>query len=453
MARSTDYKEGKALVKAVYFTSKVLANGSHPFMLRITKNRVRKYIATGLALQPKFWNDKYKGYREAIRRTYPEPHRERLINELNQWEQKYSSAAETLATYDEVHDAKAVLTKVAESRKALRRVQLLLFIDELANGMIAALQMGNAVVYKDLRNQLADYIQSEYNATDVSFERVTVAFCNKLEIFLRARGNSEVTLSNRYRTLRAVLNKAIAEGVAKPDHYPFARNVAEKHKFRIGKFDTTTQKRAIDRDEIRKVENFFPIGTATGPHARLRNAVKVERMTLAKNVFLFSFYVGGINFVDLAKLRWPNLTTDSEGSHYLTYERQKTGGKFFIKLLPPAVAIVEHYRTYTHDGSDEYIFPILNSSQHKTLKQIYNRTHKVSAMVNADLKALGQWAKISTPLTTYVARHSFATALQDKGTKTAVISQMMGHKTEAVTAVYLASFGSKTVDAAYENLL
>ena len=453
MGRSTDYKEGRALVKVIYFNSKTLADGSHPFMLRITKNRLRKYIATGLSLQPKFWNEKYTGYREAIRRTYPEPHREKLIIELNHWEKKYSVVAETLATTDEVHDAKAVATVAGERRKTLRRVQLLAFIDELVEGMIAAKQIGNAGIYKDLRNQLVDFIQNEFSALDVSFESVTVAFCNRLETFLRTRGNSEVTLSNRYRTLRAVLNRAIAEGVSKPDYYPFARNVAERHKFSVGKFDTSTTKRAISRDDIRKVEALEPVGTATGKYALQINSAEVERLRFAKAVFLFSFYCGGINFVDLAQIQWQNITTDSEGRQRLTYVRQKTNGKFSIRLLTPAAAIINAYRSVTYVTSSSYVFPILNNNNHQTPSQIKNRLHKVLGQVNDSLKTLGKLARIDVPLTTYVARHSFATNLKRSGVATAIISEAMGHKTEAITGIYLDSFGSEIVDAAYENLL
>ncbi|GAB3639722.1 site-specific integrase [Spirosoma arcticum] len=453
MARTTEHKEGKATVKVIYRTAKTLADGSHPFWLRITKDRKSTFVATGLSLSPKYWNDNYTGYKEAVRKSYPEPYRNELIKKLHEWEQKYSNAADTLADGDEMHDAKAVASKAIEGRKQARRVTLLAYIDELVTGMVAARQKGNSIIYRDLKNQLADFIQDHYRKEDISFSEVTIRFCNQLETFFRERGNSDTTLSNRYRTLRAVLNKAIAEGVAKPDHYPFARNVAEKHKFSIGKFDTSTQKRAIGRDEVRKIEDFTPTGSFTGPHAHLRNAVEVERLTLAKNVFLFSFYVGGINFVDLAKLRWRNLTTDSEGNQRLTYIRQKTGGKFSVRLLAPAITIIEQYRPDTGNGPDEYIFPILNGKQHQTPTQIHNRTHKVSAMVNADLKTVGQRAGIDTPLTTYVARHSFATALRQKGTATAVISQMMGHKTEAVTAIYLDSFASETVDLAYDALL
>lgn len=451
MAKTTDHKEGKATVKVVYYTSKVMADGGHPFMVRITKDRKLKYIATGLSLHPKYWNPEKK----EIRKSYPEPYRNELIKKLNEWEHKYSNAADTLADADEIHDAKAVASKAIEGRKQARSVTLLAYIDELTAGMIAARQKGNSAIYRDLRNQLADFIKDQYGTgkNDLTFNEVTVRFCNQLETFFRERGNIDTTLSNRYRTLRAVLNKAISEGVAKSENYPFSRNVAEKHKFSIGKFDTSTQKRAIDRDEVRKVENFVPTGTATGQWASIKNRAEVERLTLARAVFLFSFYVGGINFVDLAKLRWRNVSTDAEGFARLTYIRQKTGGKFSVRLLAPAQALIEQYRPDTHNGPDSYVFPILNPKQHPTETQINNRLHKILGQVNKDLKLIGERAGIHTPLTTYVSRHAFAMALRQKGTATAVISQAMGHKTEAVTAIYLDSFASETVDLAYDALL
>ena len=454
MAKTTDHKEGKATVKAVYYTSKLMADGSHPFVIRITKDRKLKYISTGLTLQPKYWNEQKK----EIRKSYPEPYRNDLIKKLAEWEHKYSNAANTLADADEIHDATDVAIKAIEGRKKARSVTLLAYIDELVTAMVAARQKGNSIIYRDLKNQLADFLHEQYRTRpdqkqDVPFSDVSVRFCNQLETFFRERGNSDTTLSNRFRTLRAVLNKAIAEGVAKPEHYPFARNVAEKHKFSIGKFDTSTQKRAISRDDVRKVENFIPTGTATGQWASIKNAAEVERLTLAKSVFLFSFYCGGINFVDLAQLRWRNISTDSEGGQRLTYVRQKTGGKFSVRLLPPAVALIDQYRPDTYNGPDSYVFPILNTKQHPTQKQVDNRLHKVLGQVNKDLKLIGERAGIDTPLTTYVARHSFATVLRQAGQATAVISQAMGHKTEAVTAIYLDSFASQTVDLAYDSLL
>ncbi|WP_207895805.1 site-specific integrase [Hymenobacter gummosus] len=436
MSKTTDHKEGRASVKVFYKTGKTLADGSHPFYVRIIKNRKQVTRATGLSLHPKYWNHD----KQEIRRNYPEPYRSELIQKLDKWVQKFSDAAGALADADERHEADDVLSRAAEERKQLRRVKVLEFTQEVVDELMKTNQVGNASVYRDLRNQLLKFIRDEYHADDIAFERVTVAFCNRWETVLRASGIREITLSLRFRTLRAVLNKAIANGDAKLEHYPFARNAADKHKFSIGKFDVTTQKRAVSRDAVRKLEQHHP---------------STERLRLAKDVFLFSFYCGGINFVDLAQLRWSNLTAaDAEGKTLrLRYERQKTGGKFVMKLLPPAAAIVEFYRLLTHDGPMSYVFPILRRDQHITTTQIKNRLHKVLGQVNKDLKTLAATVGIDTPLTTYVARHSFATSLKQSGVATGIISEAMGHKSEAVTAVYLGSFESETLEQAFENLL
>ncbi len=74
-------------------------------------------------------------------------------------------------------------------------------------------------------------------------------------------------------------------------------------------------------------------------------------------------------------------------------------------------------------------------------------------IVNRDLKEIGRLAKIDEPLTTYVARHSYATILRKSGVATAVISQAMGHDSEKTTKIYLESFENSVVDKANEALL
>lgn len=453
---TTEHKEGKATVKVVYYAYKTLADGSHPFMVRITKDRKLKYLSTGLSLHPKYWNADKK----EVRKSYPEPGRSKLIKQLAEWAAKYRDAADTLAEADEQHDAPAVAAKAIEGRKAARRIKLLAYCDELTDGYIKAGQAGNATVYRDLRNQLAKFIAAGANAPapptgrgkaeawatwasrhDIPLDRVNVNFCHEWEQTLRATGIKEITLSLRFRTLRSVLNQAIAAGLLKADAYPFARTVAEKHKLQVGKFDVSTSKRAISREELRQLEALEPT---------------TNRQRLAKAAFLFSFYAGGINFVDLAQLRWRNFIGASPSTGHperLIYERQKTGGKFSLRLLPPAVAIVATYRPLTHATPASYVFPVLDEAKHVSPAQVTNRLHKILGQVNQDLKILGKLAGIATPLTTYVARHSFATTLHLNGTNTAVIAQAMGHKSEAVTAVYLSSFASEVIDSAFDSLL
>lgn len=443
MSKTTDHKEGTATVRIYYKVGKTLADGSHPFQVRSTKNREQRFISTGLSLHPDFWDEAGDGLEGKIRinakRGFTRDDRSELLRKLRGWEDKHRTAATTLADADEQHDAAAVFAKATEGRKQARRVLLLAYIEELAAAMSAAGKLGNAGVYRDCANQLRKFIADEHHTADVPFDRVTVAFCDEWERTLRATGAADITLSLRFRTLRAVLNKAIANGAMKADRYPFARTVAEQHKFLVGKFDVSTKPRAIPRDELRRLENLEPA---------------TERQRLAKAVFLFSFYCNGINFVDLAQLRWRDLSGPNPAApERLRYTRQKTGGEFNIKLLTPAVALLAVCRPLTYATPASYVFPILDPARHVTATQIKNRLHKVLGQVNQDLKTLGEAAGIATPLTTYVARHSFATTLKKSGTNTAVISQAMGHKDERTTAVYLDSFGAEVVDTACEALL
>lgn len=449
MAQNTDHKESRATVRVVYRTTDTQRDGTNPFFICITKQRKRKYIATGETLDPKYWDET----KQAIRKSYPSTLKYALEKRLKDLVEKYEKAAITLAEADEQHDVKTVASKAVESRKQTRKTTLLAYIDELVDGMVKARKTGNSIVYRDLRNQLAKFIEDEYDVSDISFDKVNVKFCNEWENSLRATGIADTTLSNRFRTLRSVLNRAISNGYAKPESYPFARTVAEKHKFSVGKFDTSTRKRAISREDIRKVENFTPVGTATGKWASIKNEAEIERLLLARAVFLFSFYCGGINFVDLAKLRWCNINTNEDVFPRLKYTRQKTGGKFSMRLLEPAETLINQYRHFTYKNQNSYIFPILNAEHHITEAQINNRLHKILGQVNKDLKTIGERVNIDTPLTTYVARHSFATSLRRAGINDAVTSQIMGHKNETVTTIYLDDFGSDIIDTALDALL
>lgn len=270
---------------------------------------------------------------------------------------------------------------------------------------------------------------------------------------MRANGLAEITLSVKFRTLRAVINKAIGNEYAKQENYPFARNAAENRKFHVGKFNTSTTKRAISRADIRKIEAYHP-PQDSGKYATLRE--EQERLQLAKDIFLFSYYCGGINFVDMAQSQWSNVSNDLDGKLRLYYTRQKTGGKFSIPLLPPVLFILDRYRgadTLLLGGPDvSCVFPILNTVLHKTPAQRHNRCAKIMSHVNADLKIIGAAVGIKTPLTTYVARHSFATVLKRSGVTAPIIGEMMQHPEERTTQIYLSEFDTETIDAAYENL-
>lgn len=146
-----------------------------------------------------------------------------------------------------------------------------------------------------------------------------------------------------------------------------------------------------------------------------------------------------------------NLTIENIIDGKLSYTRQKTHGDINVTICEQAMEIIEKYAY--HQKKATYLFPILDANIHKTPQQKANRIHKVGAQVNRELKQLANELGINVNLTTYVARHSFATILKHSGVDIGLISELMGHADIATTKIYLDSFDEKQVDAAMSNLL
>lgn len=164
---------------------------------------------------------------------------------------------------------------------------------------------------------------------------------------------------------------------------------------------------------------------------------------LAIELFTFSYLMAGINFVDMAYLTRDNIIEDR-----LIYFRRKTNKLIKTPLQDKVMEIINKYS----NSENPYLFPIL-SSFHKTEQQKANRVHKVIGKVNKRLKDIGKELNIPIDLTTYVARHSFATVLKRSGVNISIISESLGHSSEKVTQVYLDSFENSQIDEAMKNLL
>lgn len=166
-------------------------------------------------------------------------------------------------------------------------------------------------------------------------------------------------------------------------------------------------------------------------------------MNFPIDLFAFTYYMGGINFVDIAYL-----TRDNIVDGRLVYTRRKTGKLIKLPLQLQSIELIEKYSK----TNSPYLFPIL-STFHKTELQRANRVHKVIGKVNQRLKEIGQALEIPIDLTTYVARHSQATIMKKAGVSTSIIRELMGHSSEKVTQIYLDSFSNEQIDDAMKNLL
>lgn len=230
-----------------------------------------------------------------------------------------------------------------------------------------------------------------------------------------------------FRHFKTLLNHAKKEGFVKKEYNPFKDIDFKKYR------NIKTKKRALKVEEMDKIKALVLPSTSKLFHAH--------------NYFLFSYYCWGINFIDIAHLRWTDLQNDR-----LKYTRKKTGDEFDIMLNPLVIQMLAYYREHHFVREDSYIFPILNDF-HQTSVQIDNRIDKVLKQVNHDLKEIAKLLGIDEHLTTYSARHTFATTLYRKEVPTARIKELMGHQSERVTEIYLQSFDTETLSNIANSML
>jgi integrase len=407
--------KGDTTIRASLFKSKTLANGEHPLMLVITQNRKRKYVSLGHSCLAKYWNfDK-----EEPKISHPD--RQLILHLINT---KVGELQRTVLEHKAFEMPMSADILVEGLLKARETTELLDFIESIIEQKKTQNKIGNANVYADLLRVLKRFLPT--NRT-LLFEEVDHAFLNKLETHFRSRNLTESSMSVYFRTLKAVFNKARNEGVIPETLYPFG-------KFKTTKFNTETRKRAITKVEINQVRDF--------------DASASTKLQLAKDIFMFSYYCQGINIADIAHLKWMNISNDR-----LYYKRMKTKKEFSIRLIEPALAILEQYKPVTLGAMEDYIFPILERTFHLSPQQKDYRIQKVTGQSNKYLKEIGLHLRFDFPLTTYVARHSFATVLMNAGVSVSKISQAMGHKSESITYTYLKSFENAEIDEILDKLV
>ena len=213
------------------------------------------------------------------------------------------------------------------------------------------------------------------------------------------------------RNLRAIYNRAVKKSLI-IDRHPFTGVYTGVDK---------TTKRAIAMETVRKIKN-LDLG---------RNA----DMAFARDLFMMSFYLRGISFVDLALLETSQLK-----SGYLAYFRQKTGQKLEIKWEKQMQEIVDRH----HAEKTRYLLPILTEAGGDVRRQYRSALHRV----NNQLKKIGQMVGCPIPLTTYTARHSWASAAHRLHIAIPSICQALGHDSEKTTRIYLNALDNQVIDEA-----
>ena len=306
------------------------------------------------------------------------------------------------------------------------------------HGVIAQLKQLGKVRTSETYTATLNSFMAFREEQDVPIDGISSDMMLMYEAYLKARGVRMNTISFYMRNLRAVYNRAVEKGLT-AQNYPFRHVYTGVDK---------TVKRAIPIKDIKALKE-------------LDLSMKPS-LDFARDMFMFSFYTRGMSFVDMAYLR----KTDLQNG-ILTYRRRKTGQELTIKWEKCMAEIVAKYP----ENQTEFLLPIIkekgngrNSESHQAClngrvvtdegeanerRQYDNALH----LVNYRLKELSTMLKLQRPLTMYVARHSWASAAKAKNVPLSVISEGMGHDSEATTQIYLASLETSVVDKANKMIL
>ena len=233
------------------------------------------------------------------------------------------------------------------------------------------------------------------------------------------------------RTFRALINLAIKREVARPDYYPFSSTYNKKG-YSIAHLNKKKASTALSIEDMNKIKNFD-----MEAYPDLANTVRY---------FLFSYYTRGMNFSDMADLKWTQFYANR-----FQYRRNKVGKLLSIPVSEPIEEILSYFRTERKDNDSQYVFPIL-SDFHQTDTQKRDRRKKCLKNYNKKLKKVAEILEIQANLTSNVARHTYATTLLRKGIPIAQISQGLAHADKKTTETYLAQFDTAVIDATDELL-
>lgn len=408
MEKHTKAKESIS-ISVVLFRGKILADGSHPLMIRLYKQGVVKYKAVGYSCKPNQWDA-----------------RKCRANDLHPQQVNLNLDLSTKLTELDAELFKLNTNKLKVSPDRIIKVLVPetspnITVDEFwkihIENLNSAGQYGTADTHKESAIRFAKFRKGK----KTSFESVDCSMLQKYEFHLRKDGLKDTSISTRFRDLRRIYRLAISSKLVSLTEYPFGRK-DEADKFCIGKFKTRTKKRAISESDLKELKNHFI------------DPVAEPKLFNAKNFWMFSYYTAGTPFVDLIHLTWSNIYNNR-----ITYSRKKNGTQVEVSITAPAQEILDHY--YINSGGDQtnYIFPVLDQNTHITAKQIKYRREKVLNEYNHSLHELEKRLKIPYGcLTSYTARHTSFTNLKRMGATLEQIQELANHQDSKTTKIYVA---------------
>ncbi len=252
---------------------------------------------------------------------------------------------------------------------------------------------------------------------EIAVRNVTPDLIEDYASWLAGKGVCNNSISFYMRALRAAYMRLVKEGLTM-DRHPFANVYTGVDK---------TRKRAISEADLVRIKNLDLEGR--------------EPLCFVRDMFLLSFYMMGISFVDLAFLK----KSDVAGKH-IEYNRCKTGQRIRVAIVDKMWELFEKYRT---DDDSPFLLPIITDPGKDARRQYQNKLQQA----NKYLKIIAREAGVSANLSTYTSRHTWASIAKAKNINISTISDALGHQNETTTRIYLSTLDNGHIDRANEIII
>lgn len=399
-----------ATVKAVLNKDRKKKNGEYPLVVQVLHKRSKRVIYTPYQLRiDEFDNELQQAlYTDGVLHTRKEIKEINLLIEAKKRELEkiidYVAAADKNFTTEDI----TFKYRLDQSDK-----YLVTFFERHIAKKEAQGKTGTARAFHSTLLSLKKYIGNRA----IEFADMDHHFVKEYEEFLCSRNVKQNTICFYLRNLRTIYHLAFDNGIEMG-----AGNAFRKIRIKTVK----TVKRALKQEVIEQIAS---MDLSASPE-----------LDKARDLFMFSFYTRGMSFVDIINLKHTDIV---EG--VICYHRRKTDQLIEVAITLPLQRLIDKYKV-----DEEYVLPFINESDRTTLYERYQATYGVFYRSLNDLQEL---LNLTTPLTTYVARHSWATIAKQLGASTSIISESLGHTSEKTTRIYLKEFDRSIIDLINEKIV
>lgn len=387
------YSKDGITVATLLDDRKANVKGTYPVKIRVTFKRIRKYYSTGKSLSPTQWE------KLPIART------REMVELRNDIENSYSL----------VRDSVLALAEKGEFTFDALNIRLSRAVGSTLNAAFAAKietlrkeeRIGTMLYYDNILKNI-----EKFGGRQITIDAISIDWLRRFEKFL-LKDKNHTTVGMHMRAIRAILNVARKSGELRETQYPFGKG---KYEIRTGE----SRKLALSLGQIAQIMQY-------------RDGLDTERF---RDIWFFMYLCNGINTADLVRLRYRDIVGGE-----ICYVRQKTARTTNTIKEIRAVITPEMQNIIDRWGNphlpDNLIFPLIRPTNDPLVHK--KRTKDLTKRINQHMKIIGKSIGVEQ-ISTYTARHSYATVLKRSGANIAYISESLGHNSLKTTESYLASF-------------